>query len=465
MNVTVFHLIDFAIILILIAGISRFRKKAGARLANLSIAFVMLCALILVLYRRPILEPAIVVSALIVGAAIAWVVAARVRMIHIPALVALQNGAGGAAACIVSLVKLTRSPASSTAIVGLFGVLGLVTGAAAFSASMIATGKLTNLVKQTPIIFPMHTWVLSGIALAIVVICIAGSGAAGPAVLYYSLSLILLAILLGVIFSVRIGGADMAVSISFLNATTGLAAAFCGIIIQNRLLIACGATVAASGCGLTHAMCKAMNRKLLNVFAGIELKAAAAPAQVTQAETQERAEGGQRGDPLSRAIEAAKNAKKIIIIPGYGMALAQAQFEVVELSNKLQDMGKDVKFAVHPVAGRMPGHMNVLLAEAEVHYDKLFEMGEVNPEFKETDLALIVGACDVVNPAAINEECTPISGMPILMAHHAKQVVVCNLDRKPGYSGVENPLYDDLKAILLFGDAKASVKRLSQGLD
>ena len=473
----VFHLIDFAIILILIVGISRFRKKAGARLANLSTAFVMLCALILVLYRGPVLEPVIVFSALIVGAAIAWIVAARVRMIHIPALVAFQNGAGGAAACIVSLVQLTRAPASPTAIVGLFGVLGLVTGAAAFSASMIATGKLTNLVKQTPIIFPMHTWVLCGIAAAIVMICVVGNGATGPAVLYYSLSLILLAVLLGVVFSVRIGGADMAVSISFLNAMTGLAAAFCGIVIQNRLLIACGATVAASGSVLTHAMCKAMNRKLLNVFAGIQLKTADEPAQAMQPDAQELSRqsasvpiggapgGGERGDPLLRAVEAAKNAKKIIIIPGYGMALAHAQFEIVELSKKLQDMGKDVKFAIHPVAGRMPGHMNVLLAEAEVHYDKLFEMDEINPEFKETDLALIVGACDVVNPAAINKEGTPISGMPILMVHQAKQVVVCNLDRKPGYSGVENPLYDDRKAILLFGDAKASVERLSQGLD
>jgi len=292
------------------------------------------------------------------------------------------------------------------------------------------------------------------------------------------LILIALSVLLGLAFSIRIGGADMPVLISFLNATAGLAAAFCGVIIQNRLLIACGATVAASGSILTHVMCKAMNRNLLKVFIGFQAKATFDWTRTiaTGREEQEKiispmdqeaqalSKGPAKADPLAEAIEVGKDSKIIIIIPGYGMALAQAQFKVVELVNLLERLGKQVKFAIHPVAGRMPGHMNVLLAEAEVPYDKLFEMEEINPEFKEADLAVIVGACDVVNPAAISLENTPISGMPILMAHEAKRVLVCNLDEKPGYSGIDNPLYKQDKVIMLLGDAKDTLDKLIKGI-
>jgi NAD/NADP transhydrogenase beta subunit len=234
------------------------------------------------------------------------------------------------------------------------------------------------------------------------------------------------------------------------------------------MLIACGATVAASGSILTYVMCKAMNRGLMNVFVGIKranvakvpsnkllsgVKTEEAPAGAAQAE------GGVKG-----ADRIARDAKSVIVIPGYGMALAHAQFKVVELMKVFEGMGKTVKFAIHPVAGRMPGHMNVLLAEADVPYDKLYEMDDINPEFPETDLALIIGACDVVNPAAIRTEGTPISGMPILNAHEAKHVIVCNLDEKPGYSGVENPLYEEERAILLFGDAKETLDKLLSGV-
>jgi NAD(P) transhydrogenase subunit beta len=276
--------------------------------------------------------------------------------------------------------------------------------------------------------------------------------------------LIAISVVLGVVFAIRIGGADMPVLISFLNATAGLAAAFVGIAIQNRMLIACGATVAASGSILTYVMCKAMNRGLMNVFVGIkragvakaptskllsEVKTEAAPAEAAQAE------GG-----IQSAARIARDAKSVIVIPGYGMALAHAQFKVVELMKVFEDMGKTVKFAIHPVAGRMPGHMNVLLAEADVPYDKLYEMDDINPEFPATDLVLIVGACDVVNPAAIRTDGTPISGMPILNAHEAKHVIICNLDEKPGYSGVENPLYEEERAILMFGNAADTLNDL-----
>ena len=218
----------------------------------------------------------------------------------------------------------------------------------------------------------------------------------------------------------------MPVLISFLNATAGLAASFCGIIIQNRLLVACGATVAASGSILTHVMCQAMNRNILGVLVGADLKRAPSAPQTGETtpvsplpSAAADLRDSQQLSPLSRAVEAVTNAKRIIIIPGYGMALAHAQFEVVKLAARLTEMGKDVRFAIHPIAGRMPGHMHVLLAEAEVDPDILFDLREINSEFPETDLALIVGACDVVNPAAINVKGTPISGMPILSAHEA----------------------------------------------
>ncbi len=472
-------LTDFAIILILIVGIWQFRTVKGARSGNLTAAFALLCALGVVLYRHPVLEPAAVILALVLGGLVGWVVAMRVGMIQIPAMVAFQNGAGSLAAFLVSFVQLTREAAPQETIAKVAGVVSLVIGMATFSGSMIASAKLANCMKQTPTVFPKHDWMLLGIVLVIVTLGIVAGGTAAPALPCSLMVLILASILLGVVFSIRIGGADMPVLISFLNATSGLAAAFCGIIIENRLLIACGATVAASGSILTHVMCKAMNRNLPKVFLGVHWKPGAVPVQAAEAQARKgepepsptvtveeprKFEKSQQQAPLAQAIDAAKNANSVVIIPGYGMALAHAQFETVQLANRLEEMGKQVKFAIHPIAGRMPGHMHVLLAEAEVDPDMLFDMDQINPEFQQTDLALIVGACDVVNPAAIGAEDTPIAGMPILAAHDAKQVLVCNLDGQPGYSGVENPLYQEPKTILMFGDAKTSINRLLQGL-
>jgi NAD(P) transhydrogenase subunit beta len=294
---------------------------------------------------------------------------------------------------------------------------------------------------------------------------------------YYLILSIFVSMALGILFSIRIGGADMPVLISFLNATAGVAAAFCGVVIENRLLIACGATVAASGSVLTFIMCQAMNRNLFKVLSGIHLEdrkdtrqglkkpdqpAAAESAGIAAKLEMHREKS--RKDPFEQAIEAATNAQSIVIVPGYGMALSEAEFEVVQLGEKLDELGKDIRFAVHPVAGRMPGHMHVLLAEAEVDYDKLFEIDDINSEFNNTDLVLVVGACDVVNPAALENVETPISGMPILLVHEARCIVVCNLDEKPGYSGVDNPLYCNPKTILLLGDAKVTVSRILAGL-
>jgi NAD(P) transhydrogenase subunit beta len=242
------------------------------------------------------------------------------------------------------------------------------------------------------------------------------------------------------------------------------------VVIQNRFLIACGAMVGASGVVLTQAMCQAMNRSIGRVLLGGDFgTAVGTPGRLETADAEPGKSDGEapkidNRSPFDKALEVARNAGKIIVVPGYGMALAQAQFEVVKLANRLEELGKEVNFAIHPVAGRMPGHMNVLLAEAEVDYDRLRQLDEINASFKDTDLVLVVGACDVVNPAAIHVEGTPISGMPILLAHEAKSVVVCNLNDRPGYSGVANSLYRDPKVILLWGDAKASVSRLLDAL-
>ncbi|MBN1653159.1 MAG: NAD(P)(+) transhydrogenase (Re/Si-specific) subunit beta [Deltaproteobacteria bacterium] len=467
-------LTDLAIIVLLIAGFWQFRTPKGALRGNLTAAVALLCTLIVVLYRHSYFDLSIIVSAFALGSLAGSVVALRATMIQIPAMIAFQHGAGGVAAFIVSAVELYRYPATVLSIGRISGFLGVVIGAATFSASMIASGKLANRIKQTPTILPLHDGLILGTLLLIITLGTVSWNATGSPLIYYLVSLVFCSIVLGVVFSVRVGGADMPVLISFLNATAGLAAAFCGIIIQNRLLIACGATVAASGSILTRAMCNAMNRSLVKVLIGIRPKTNgvdSVKAKRAQDEPEALSEKVAtaaalpvKEDYFSRAVEAVRNARSVVIVPGYGMALAQAQFDVAKLGQLLETMGKSVCYVVHPVAGRMPGHMNVLLAEAEVDYDHLREMESFNPQFQSTDLALVVGACDVVNSAAIEIEGTPISGMPILMVHEARNVIICNLDEKPGYSGVPNPLYKDPRVILLIGDAKESVNRLLRSL-
>jgi len=458
--------IDFLIIILLILGFFQFRNPKGARRGNFTAAFALFCAFGLVIYRHGSIDPGIVLTALLLGGAVGWFVAVRINMIQIPAMVAFQHGAGGIAAFLVSFLELTKAAGEPlTTLSEVSGVLGLIIGTATFSGSMIAGGKLAGLINQKPVAFPFHSLLLAGTTLGILVVAVLAEQAGPQAHVFWLLSLFALSVLLGILFSIRIGGADMPVLISFLNATAGLAAAFCGIIIQNRLLVACGATVAASGSILTHVMCLAMNRGLIKVFMRSLSKQRTVPKEILNAEDRPiLTDMGNGGERFEYALSAARISEKIVIIPGYGMALAQAQFQVVRLAHRLEELGKKVKFAIHPVAGRMPGHMNVLLAEAEVDYENLVEMEAINPEFPSTDLALIVGACDVVNPAAVSQEGTPISGMPILMAHEARVVVVCNMDGKPGYSGVKNPLYDMARTITLFGDAKETLARLLEAL-
>ncbi|MBF4509911.1 MAG: NAD(P)(+) transhydrogenase (Re/Si-specific) subunit beta [Aeromicrobium sp.] len=461
-------LIDLAVIAIFVGGIAQFRTPIGARRGNLTAALAFAIALALLVYRNTIGDTAVVVVAFLLGGGVGYVVSARVDMTRIPALVAFQNGAGGGAACLVSFVELTREGAELAAVNQVFGYVGLVVGGATLAGSIVAGGKLAGWFRQRPTALPAHNLLLfvllaGGAALAVL------AGPAGESAATLPVAGVAAASLaLGALFAVRVGGADMPVLISFLNTFSGLAAAFVGVALGNQMLIAAGAMVGSSGFILTMVMARAMNRRVGSILVGSQLAEGApvAPAESEPAADPSPAQAAENApapvfdDPAVRARRALAGATSVIIVPGYGMAVAQAQGEVATLASKLEAGGKLVRFAVHPVAGRMPGHMHVLLAEAEVEYDKLFEMDDINDDFATTDVAIIVGACDVVNPAAITVEGTPISGMPILRAHEAGAVIVCNLDEKPGYSGVPNPLYDDPDTILMLGDAKETVPQL-----
>ena len=461
--------IDLSVIIVLILGFWQFREPPKARFGNMTAALGMLLAVTLILVRHNVIDIWTVVIAVIIGAIPGLALARTVSMIQIPAMIAFQHGAGGVAAFLVSFVELTRPAADSLSLVSeISGVLGLVVGALTFSGSMIASAKLANRMQQAPQVLYRHTFLVLACSLALLVVGVLTLLMPTDFVFFLYVLEVVLAACLGLLLAIRIGGADMPVLISSLNATAGFAAALCGMVIENQLLIAFGATVAASGSILTYVMCKAMNRKIFRIiFPHYEKDKGdhTAKAVLPDIATDEVNDGGTDASlSIDRALAAINSAKSVVIVPGYGMALAQAQMEVAHMAKQMVVMGKEVKYAIHPVAGRMPGHMNVLLAEAGVDYEMLVEMDNINPEFKITDVVLVVGACDVVNPAAIEIPGTPISGMPILQVHEARSIVCCNFDRNPGYSGVPNTLYERDNTIFLEGDAKISVCRLRESL-
>jgi NAD(P) transhydrogenase subunit beta len=454
---------DLGVIALLVAGIARFRTPGAARFGNHAAGLALAAAIVLVIVRHGIAEPSVVVIASAIGALIGVLVAFRTSMTGIPAVVAFQHGMGGVAAVLVSAIELTRAAAEPTIAGKVSGLFGLVLGAATFSASLLAAAKLGNHIKQAPTRLRGHNGYLVAL-LAVVGVCAAQYWIGESPIALIS-AIVVAAGTFGVLFAMRIGGADMPVLISFLNATAGLAAAFCGVTIENRLLIVAGATVASSGSILTLMMCRAMNRSLANIFLGARTSTSATPdigpsTAPKPAAAERRQDTMSREERLDTVAKLALSARTVIVVPGYGMALAGAQFEVVSLTKSLEASGAQVRFAIHPVAGRMPGHMNVLLAEADVDYDKLVEIDDANRELPATDLVLVVGACDVVNPAALEVEGTPLSGMPILMAHEARAIAVCNLDEKPGYSGVENPLYRSERTTMLLGDALETIQEI-----
>jgi NAD(P) transhydrogenase subunit beta len=408
---------------------------------------------------------AIVVTALQTGVDVTWlmvvggaiggifgaVAARRVKMTAMPQMVALFNGVGGGAAALVSLAEF-HNHADNPADVSLAIVLAALIGSVSFAGSMVAFAKLQELIEGRPITYPGQQVVNLALLAAIVA---AGIAIVAGAEDQWLLVLVVIgALVFGVMFVLPIGGADMPVVISLLNAFTGLAAAATGFELESNVLIVSGALVGASGTLLTMKMSRAMNRSLGNVLFG-------AFGKVQEgAGTGMALEGTVRSVTVEDVAIMLSFARKVVVVPGYGMAVAQAQHAVRELADELEKKGVEVEYAIHPVAGRMPGHMNVLLAEANVPYPALKEMDEINPEFPQTDVVLVIGANDVVNPAARNEPGSPIYGMPILNVDEANQVVVMKRSMATGFAGIDNPLFLDPKTSMLFGDAKDSVVKL-----
>jgi H+-translocating NAD(P) transhydrogenase subunit beta len=392
-----------------------------------------------------------------VAAPIGAYAARIVKMTAMPQMVALFNGVGGGAAALVALADFRHvapDPGRIKADVGISIMLSALIGSVSFAGSLIAFGKLQELVSGRPIVYPAQKPLNAALLAALVALAVIML--AGPQRTSLVVALLGGALLFGVLFVLPIGGADMPVVISLLNACTGLAAAATGFVLHNNVLIVSGMLVGASGTLLTVLMGRAMNRSIANVLLGAFGQVVAGPAGAVAG-----ADGASvRSTTADDVAVMLAYAKRVVVVPGYGLAVAQAQHDVRQLADLLEQRGVDVSYAIHPVAGRMPGHMNVLLAEANVPYPQLKEMDEANPAFDRTDVALVIGANDVVNPDARNNTGSPIYGMPILDVDHAQQVVVLKRSMNPGFAGIDNPLFLNPKTAMLFGDAKDSVDRL-----
>jgi len=445
-----------------IFGLKGLSGPTTAQLGNRVAAAGMLAAVIATFLEQQVAAAWILVlPAIAIGTVIGFVGARQVPMTAMPQMVAIFNGAGGGAAALVSTLEYLRATGAGGASVGevIAILLGLMIGAVSFSGSVIAFGKLQGLIDAKAFKYAGQQVVTGGLfagmlLLALLLVADAAGILSAPREL--ALGLVgLLALAFGVALVMPIGGADMPVVISLLNAYTGLAVAMAGFSIGNQMLIVAGTLVGASGTILTRLMSKAMNRSLGNVLFG-----AFGAATATKAGA--KTDDGRTFREVS-AEDAAillGYAQSVIIVPGYGLAVAQAQHNVRELADLLEAKGIEVRYAIHPVAGRMPGHMNVLLAEANVPYEKLFDMEQINEDFQRADVALVIGANDVTNPAARKDTASPIYGMPILNVDQAQNVIVIKRSMKPGFAGIDNELYLDPKTGMLFGDAKDAVSRV-----
>jgi NAD(P) transhydrogenase subunit beta len=448
--------------ILFILGLKYMSSPKTARFGNRLSMAGMVIALIAT-FAQGVVQWPVIIGGLVVGAAVGIYFGRAVKMTAMPQMVAIFNGCGGGAASLVAMGELmkTLSAANGNPLPFDFSITTMLTaaiGALSFSGSIIAFLKLQELMTGRPITYPgqqiVNALVLLGILYCAVMVIINGP----DVLLHFSIALAL-ALLLGILFVLPIGGADMPVVISLLNSFTGLAAALTGFVLNNNVLIISGALVGASGTLLTLLMGKAMNRSVTNVLFG-------AFGSVQSSGT--GAGGGSTAEVRSVSAEDTAAllayATQVIIVPGYGMAVAQAQHSIRELEDLLEKRGVEVKYAIHPVAGRMPGHMNVLLAEANVPYTSLYDMDDINPEFERTTVALVVGANDVTNPAARNDKTSPIYGMPILDVDKAENVIVLKRSMKSGFAGIDNPLYEDPKTAMLFGDAKKSIDAVNNAL-
>jgi len=450
-----------ATIVAFILALKFLSHPATARRGNWIGAAGMLIAIGVTFAQASVVSYWEIVVGMVVGGSFGAVAARRVKMTAMPQMVALFNGVGGGAAALISLAEFHNLAPAAGRLHGDISVaiiLSALIGSVSFAGSLVAFAKLQELIQGRPIVYPGQQ-VVNGLLLA-------GVLAAGVAIVAGSekqwliVAVILGSLLFGVLFVLPIGGADMPVVISLLNAFTGIAAAATGFELENNVLIVSGMLVGASGTLLTILMGRAMNRSIANVLFGafgqVSPSAAAAAADTNG--------GAVRSATAEDVAVMLAYAHKVVFVPGYGMAVAQAQHEVRQLADLLEQRGVEVSYAIHPVAGRMPGHMNVLLAEANVPYPQLKEMDEANTEFPRTDVALVIGANDVTNPDARANEASPIYGMPILNVDQAQSVVVLKRSMSPGFAGIENPLFVNPKTVMLFGDAKDSITQLIAGI-
>ncbi len=474
MTPTLYYVVCAVLSVTVLLGISMMSRVKTAVRGNIISAASVLAGIVVTLLYNRIASVGSIYVYMLVGVVIGSAFAVRVKMIQMPQLVALLNGVGGLASALVGILTLLgvgQWVSDFPVFSNVTAVLAIVVGVITLVGSLVAAGKLHKLLSQRPVIWKNHAAVLN-FSLIVLTVSVVYSAFAGNVFgLPADVALILLisiafSTLFGFAFSIRVGGADMPITISLLNSLSGVAGAIAGMAISDILLVSVGGIVGASGLFLTQIMCRSMNRSLMDILTGktsVSGKKVVQPQPVME-EPKSETPDEQSGKPS--AGEILRNARSVIIVPGYGMALAQAQHLVRQLADKLEANGAEVRYAIHPVAGRMPGHMNVLLAEADVPYEQLYEMDAINGDFKDTDAVIVIGANDVLNPAARDAVDTPIYGMPVLNVDEAPEVFICNFDLSPGYAGVENPLYTKRNGVhLMLGDAKDSVGRLLSELD
>ena len=440
--------------ILFIVGLKMLGSPDTARKGNFLSASGMLLAVVITLLDQNIIDYRFIASALIAGSIVGYFAATKVQMTSMPEMVAIFNGFGGIASLLVGSAEYVVSPLDNSALMGAIYFTVLI-GGLTFTGSLIAYGKLSEVISGKPFLYKGQQFVNGLILLAILLVGINMLFIQGMISPNQTLILLIsLAFLLGVLFVIPIGGADMPVVIALLNSFSGLAACAAGFVITNNVLIVAGSLVGASGLILTNIMCKAMNRSLANVlFSGF--------GAVSEANSGGEEEQGEVS-PINAqdAYLILEAASSVLIVPGYGMAVAQAQHAVRELGELLEANGAEVKYAIHPVAGRMPGHMNVLLAEANVSYDVLVEPEDVNPIMETVDVCMVIGANDVVNPDAKENEGSPIYGMPIIEVDNSKTVFVLKRSMASGFAGIQNPLFFKSNTRMLFGDAKETVSTL-----
>jgi H+-translocating NAD(P) transhydrogenase subunit beta len=433
--------------------------RKGNFLASIGMVMAIICTLLFhTKDGQPIGHIGLILAAIAIGTAIGWTIAVKVKMTAMPQLVSFFNGMGGAAAALISLMEFPRMSPELIAGHGMLNghaiaiLLGLVIGSVSFAGSMIAFGKLAEKIGDPKLKFMRVVNLLFLAGIFVFVAFILAQGHVNPKEISWMAYVLLgLSLIYGITFVIPIGGADMPVVISLLNSFTGVAAAMGGFLYNNQVMLTGGILVGSAGTILTVLMCKAMNRSLLNVIIGAFGGGGAGLDKVA---------GSMKEISVSDAAVLLSYSQKVVIVPGYGLAVAQAQHICHEMEKLLDEKGVDVRYAIHPVAGRMPGHMNVLLAEADVSYDKLRESDEINEDMKNVDVVVVIGANDVVNPAAVDDPSSPIYGMPVVRVWEAKSVIVMKRGMGKGYAAIENFLFFNNNTRMLFGNAKDSIQKL-----